>query len=349
MKSFLVKSVLLTACMVSLFHGKAAAESETEWSLNCAKYGAIKPNENPTYQHINCLLTNAAIQADIPPEVVKGIATKESDWRQFVDGKPFISNDNGIGIMQITDKTLPDEQQERLKNDILYNIETGVRILNYKASLTTLPHIKGAGRDIIENWYFPVMAYNGVVQVNSPLFQETGEINHEAYQELAFVKIEKESYMGDTVLARYPFEVKDFKYVDKFIEFLQPEYIVQGVHETTIRLTEGDRVITTKDKVNLRKGPGAPCVEKVLPINTPLLIEGPFEFDETETSRNQFVWFPVKTVDGLYVGYVSSAYIEKQVDTVPPVDETSPEAPVVNEVTDSSVEITGTARAIINR
>ncbi|MEY2196041.1 Ig-like domain-containing protein [Neobacillus sp. BF23-41] len=324
MKSFLVKSVLLTACMVSLFHGKAAAESETDWSLNCAKYGAIKPNENPTYQHINCLLTNAAIQADIPPEVVKGIATKESDWRQFVDGKPYISNDKGIGIMQITDTTLPEgkEEEERLKNDILYNIETGVRILNSKASWTTLPNIKGAGRDIIENWYFPVMAYNGVVPVNSPLYQETGAINHEAYQELVFGKIEKGSYLDDTVLARYPFDVKDFKYdraIDKAIEFLKPEYIVQGVHETTIELKAGDRVLTTKDGVNLRTKPGSPDIEKVLPINTPLLIEGTFEFDESEISQNQFVWFPVKTLDGQYVGYVSSAYIEKQVDTVPSV------------------------------
>ncbi|MEK4011018.1 transglycosylase SLT domain-containing protein [Peribacillus sp. FSL M8-0224] len=323
MKSFLVKTGLLVACMVSLFHGKATAESETEWSLNCEQYGDIKPNENPTYQHINCLLTNAAIQADIPPEVVKGIATRESYWRQFVDGKPFISKDGGIGIMQITDTTLPEEQQERLKNDILYNIETGVRILNSKASLTTLPSIKGAGRDIIENWYFPVMAYNGVVPVNSPLYQETGEINHEAYQELVFRKIEKdsfgkieeESYRGDTILARYPFDIKYFKYdreSDKPIEFLKPEYIVQGVHETTIKLKAGDRVLTTEYDVKLRKKPGSPDYKR-LPINTPLLIEGTFEFDESEISQNQFVWFPAKTLDGQYSGYVSSAYIEKQV------------------------------------
>ncbi|PEC49510.1 hypothetical protein CON00_10625 [Bacillus sp. AFS096315] len=320
MKSFFIKTGLLTACMVALFHGKATAESEPEWALKCAnQYGVITPNENPTFQHINCLLTNAAIQADIPPEVVKGIATKESDWRQFVDGKPYISTDNGIGIMQITDKTLTEEQQERLKNDIVYNIETGVRILNDKANLTSLPHINGAGRDIIENWYFPVMAYNGTVPVNSPLFQDTGEINYKAYQEIVFGKIEKDSYLGDTDLARYPFDVKDFNYdkaSDNPIEFLKPEYIVQGVHATTIELKAGDRVLTTEDNVNLRQGPGAPGIEKVLPINTPLILEGPFKFDETKTSKNQFVWFPAKTLDGQYVGYVSSAYIEKQGDTV---------------------------------
>ena len=36
-----------------------------------------------------------------------------------------------------------------------------------------LPEIKGAGREVIENWYFPVMAYNGIKPVNSPLYQQT--------------------------------------------------------------------------------------------------------------------------------------------------------------------------------
>jgi fibronectin type 3 domain-containing protein len=151
------------------------------------------------------------------------------------------------------------------------------------------------------------------VQVNSPLFQESGEINHEAYQEKVFLNIKEGSYMGDTVLARYPFEVKDFKYVDKFIEFLEPEYIVQGIHETTIELKAGDRVLTTEGDVKLRETPGSPEYKVKLPIGTPLLIEGTFEFDESVIRENQFVWFPAKTLDGQYSGYVSSAYIEKQV------------------------------------
>ena len=55
---------------------------------------------------MNCLLTNAAIKADIPPEVVKAVATQENGgWKQFDEnGKPIISRDGGIGLMQITNK-----------------------------------------------------------------------------------------------------------------------------------------------------------------------------------------------------------------------------------------------------
>src|SRR5207344_1418681 len=97
--------------------------------------------------------TNAAIDADIPPEVVKAVATQESGWKQFKDGKPYISDDGGIGIMQITNK--PNLDQEKLKYDIYYNIEAGIDILNSMYDdRTDLPTIKGAGRDVIENWYF---------------------------------------------------------------------------------------------------------------------------------------------------------------------------------------------------
>ncbi|MEH7451252.1 Ig-like domain-containing protein [Gottfriedia acidiceleris] len=339
MKSILLKVGLLATLSVGLVAGKASAE-EMDWATKCLSMGDIKVGENPPYQQINCLLTNAALSKNIPPEVVKGIATQESGWRQFYI--PNDAEDPGIGIMQITDSTLTLAQQERLKTDILYNIQTGVNILSSKASLSNLPHISEAGPDVIENWYFPVMAYNGIVQVNSPLIQDSGEINYKAYQELVFRNIEKDSYLDGTSLSRYPFEVENFKYVGKTIEFLKTEYNVQGVHNTTFGLNEGDRVITTEDKVKLRTGPGSPCVEMELPVNTPLIIKGSFEFDETKTSKNQFVWFPVSTVDGHFVGYVSSAYIEKQLDTVLPVDEPAPDSPVVNEVTDSTVKISGT-------
>ena len=60
--------------------------------------------------------------------------------------------------------------QEKLKYDIYYNIEEGIEILNSMYDRNDLPKIKGAGREVIENWYFPVMAYNGTKPVNSPLY-----------------------------------------------------------------------------------------------------------------------------------------------------------------------------------
>ena len=165
MKLRLLAVALLTSSItLGLFQEEASAESN--WASKCE---AVKPNENPTFQQMNCLLTNAAIDADIPPEVVKAVATQENDgWKQFNEnGEPIISGDGGIGLMQITNKVNYD--QEKLKYDIYYNIEAGIEILNSMYDdRKDLPKIKGAGREVIENWYFPVMAYNGIKACKQP-------------------------------------------------------------------------------------------------------------------------------------------------------------------------------------
>ena len=124
-------------------------------------------------------MTEAALEADIPPEVVKAVAWEESGWLQFKDGEPNVSNDGGIGIMQVTDYALAEE--EELKSNIAFNITTGVDMLNGMFDLIeagVLPSVEGAGRHVIENWYFPVLAYNGIKPSNSPLYQATGEKNN---------------------------------------------------------------------------------------------------------------------------------------------------------------------------
>jgi len=95
MKGFLLKVGLLVVVALSLFSHEAFAEFE--WASNCSQYGEVTQNENPSLQHVNCLLTNAAIAASIPPEVVKAVATQESGatetsriWSQFTyDGEPL--------------------------------------------------------------------------------------------------------------------------------------------------------------------------------------------------------------------------------------------------------------------
>lgn len=192
MKSLLLRAGLLTCLTLGLFYQEASAESD--WFSRCDE---IKPNENPSFQQVNCLLTNAALEADIPPEVVKAVATQENGWRQFdKTGEPVISIDGGIGLMQITNQ--PTYDQQKLQNDIYYNIEAGIEILNSMYDRTDLPKIKGAGRQVIENWYFPVMAYNGIKPLNSPLYQLSGEKNKDAYQEKVFDHLEQHSFLNDT-------------------------------------------------------------------------------------------------------------------------------------------------------
>lgn len=329
MKLRLLTAGLLTCLTLGFSYNEASAASE--WSSKCED---IQPDENPTFQQLNCLLTNAAIEADIPPEIVKAVATQENGWKQFDEkGEPIISKDGGIGLMQITNKANYD--QEKLKYDIYYNIEAGIEILNSMYESKNLPKIKGAGREVIENWYFPVMAYNGIKPVNSPLVQLTGKKNTSAYQEKVFDHIEKYSLLNDINLGEFPFNVNDFQYdttSSDNIKFLKMEYtLTDQMHTSAHLFKKGNHVVVTKDKVNLRKSITTSIGAQQLAKNTTLIINGPFKYD----NNNQFVWYPVvSATNSKIAGYISSAYITKKLD-----------APTVKIVDNNDTSISGTAPA----
>ncbi|MDR4949824.1 Ig-like domain-containing protein [Neobacillus cucumis] len=341
MKSILRRAGVLT-CLILLGGSWSYKEASAEvlWPSKCA---TVNPNQNPTFQQINCLLTNAALEANIPPEVVKAVASKESGWKQFdANGKPVIAADGGIGIMQITNQ--PTYDQQKLKNDIIYNIQAGVDILKSKYQRTDLPKTQVAGPEIIENWYFPVMAYNGTKPVNSPLKQADGTKNTEAYQEKVFALLQNDSFLDGTKLAQYPFSTADFQYdpnSDASIVFKKLVYkLSDQMHASTALFHTGDKVVVTKnldkDPVNLRSEPtiNSSNLKTSLALNTTLIITGDFVYDKNVYSSNQFVWYPVKTEDQKFAGYISSAYLTKKV-----------EAPVVSPVDDNDVSVSGKAPA----
>ncbi|MFJ8063674.1 transglycosylase SLT domain-containing protein [Psychrobacillus sp. NPDC096426] len=317
MKSIKMIAGFLT-CLMLLGWSYEEAFAESAWASKCSSYGEIKPNQNPAFQHMNCLLTNAALEAKIPPEVVKAVASKENgSWKQFDEnGQPIISKDNGIGLMQITNQAGYD--QEKLKYDINYNIEAGVEILRSMYQRKDLPKINKQGPEVIENWYFPVMAYNGTKPVNSPLYQSSGSKNIDAYQEKVFAFIEKDSYLNSTTLGQFPFHTSDFEYDPNSsdnIVFKKMEYALTGqLHTSAYQFQKGDKVLITEDAVKLRSLPSTSSVAKALSKNTTLIIEGNFVYDQSLTSVNQFVWYPVKTEDQKLAGYISSAYMTKKLD-----------------------------------
>ncbi|WP_066391128.1 Ig-like domain-containing protein [Neobacillus mesonae] len=337
MKSILMRTGILV-CLLFLGWSFDKASAEMTWPSKCkALYGEVKPNQNPSPQHINCLLTNAALAANIPPEVVKAVAKQESDWMQFKNGQPNISNDGGIGIMQITKHEGYKDQE--LKDDIYYNIQAGVEILNIKYKDT--PKIEGVGPEVIENWYFPVMAYNGIKPVNSPISQTDEKRNTNAYQEKVFSKIKDDSFLGDTKLAQFSFTRNDFDYDSNSndnIVFITKEYtITDQMHISTHLFQTGNKVIVTKDGVNLRSKPGndgTPSSSvKELSKNTTLTIDGNFAFDKFSDS-NQYVWYPVKIENSQVQGFISSAYISRKLDS-----------PKVNPVGDNDKSLSGKVTA----
>ncbi|MFF2458513.1 immunoglobulin-like domain-containing protein [Peribacillus simplex] len=335
----LMKVGALTCLTLGLFNGQAFAESGI--TNACSSFGKIQSNENPSHRQINCLLTNAAIEAEIPPEVVKAVATQENgDWRQFnEDGTPNKSGDGGIGLMQLTNKSGYD--QKKLENDIVYNIEAGVEVLNGMYSRRDLPKIKGAGRRVIENWYFPVMAYNGTKPVNSPLYQENGKINPNAYQEEVFAEIEKQSYLDGTKLAKYPFKTTDFQYDRESTEniiFKNLEYtLTDQTHDSVYWFKAGDKVLTTSS-ANIRKEISTTAGAVLVPPNTSLIIKGNFDYHESK--GNKFVFYPVQTEDKGIKGYVSSAYISNRPSGVVPIKDTN--KPVISGATGKSIPFNST-------
>ncbi|MGG0410704.1 immunoglobulin-like domain-containing protein [Peribacillus simplex] len=339
MKKPLMKVGIMTCLTLGLFNGQAFAESGITYA--CSTFGEIQPNENPSHKQINCLLTNAAIEAEIPPEVVKAVATQENgDWRQFSDdGKPIISGDGGIGLMQLTNKSGYD--QKKLENDIVYNIEAGVEVLSGMYSRRDLPKIKGAGRRVIENWYFPVMAYNGTKPVNSPLYQENGKINANAYQEEVFAQIENQSYLNDTKLAKYPFKTTDFQYdrdSNENIIFKNLEYtLTDQTHDSVYWFKAGDKVVTTSS-ANIRKEINTTAGAVSVPPNTSLIITGNFDYHESK--GNKFVFYPVQTEDKSIKGYVSSAYISNRLSNVVPIQDT--DKPVISGAAGKSIPFNST-------
>lgn len=268
-------------------------------------------NENPDFQTMNCLLTGVAMEFDVPPEIVKAIAEGESgDWKQFDEnGNPVIASDGGIGVMQVTNKSQYD--QELLKTDILYNIQAGVETLDQMFSRNDLPVINDGDREVIENWYFAVMAYNGTKPVNSPIVKATGARNTDAYQEKIFRIIENYNLVD---LAELPFKSDEFSYdstSDSNIQFNTMQYnftlpLTTSKHEFKM----GHKVGATT-AVNVRPEPTTTNTTPVATLRENEIVEvtGPFVYDSDPTKKNHFVWYPIKRSDGTK-GYVASSYIE---------------------------------------
>lgn len=130
---------------------------------------ALLLNGNPSQTVIRAKLKEMALKYNIPSVILMGIAYTESAWKQFdVLGNPVIhTNMDGsfdIGIMQINSTGRSDI--ELLKTDIFYNIEIGAKILDGKWRIT--PGIGDRDRNILENWYYAIWAYNGFSYTNHP-------------------------------------------------------------------------------------------------------------------------------------------------------------------------------------
>ena len=151
--------------------------SKTERTALTKRLNTIMAGLSLPVDKLKEALTAAAFAKGFPPEVVKAVArTENGKWQQFTpDGEVFKSADNGYGIMQVTPLSDTDTRYDwnRVKYDTVYNIQTGVEILETKwhyasSKVPVLPSVNKQQKNILENWYFAIMAYNGLSARNHP-------------------------------------------------------------------------------------------------------------------------------------------------------------------------------------
>ncbi|MGY0691397.1 S-layer homology domain-containing protein [Virgibacillus sp. FSP13] len=267
-------------------------------------------SSNLSIQETKQIISETAREYGIPPEILKAIAAMESEdeYKQFnEDGTPVISSDGGIGVMQVTpDKINIPVDIEKLKTDIDYNIDIGARVLMNKWNLDYLPKINSHDKNILEDWYFAIMAYNGLSETNDPNLHKG-----KAYQERVYKRIESASLLyGNESYFEFPKFTINYE-ADNDTMFFPPNKNYETGTSTTSRefYQKGDIVyIDGRDgSVSLREGSYNGPVSTKLWSYTPLTITG----DPVETSSfgNEFAYYPVSGVDAN--GFVASAYLNK--------------------------------------
>jgi putative cell wall-binding protein len=310
------KKFLTGITSAALFLSIGAGSSFAETSLTGTNY------QNPSYQEINKLLTDSAIQLDIPPEVAKTLAYQESAWHQFENGEPKVSDDGGIGIMQVTNDSRFD--QERLKTDIRYNINAGLQKLDekFRGEDGKLPKLNNNERDILENWYFAVLAYNGKVPSNSPIYMADGSRNTKSYQERFFNQLDSANNSTGIYPIPFDFKVGDFTYTEQppLLIFNRDSYQIPYhlLHPGTHKFTSNDLVLSAAS-ANIRQAPSTLSGKvKTLPsgkreavtILDSFVYDESYKYDPSIDMRNkQYVWYKVKLHDGT-IGYTASGGLQ---------------------------------------
>ncbi|WP_163539710.1 S-layer homology domain-containing protein [Gracilibacillus sp. YIM 98692] len=254
-------------------------------------------------------ITSVAIEEEVPPEVLKAISFIETDYEHFnEDGEPNISDDGGIGVMQVTPDNIDLEvDEERLKTDIDYNIEIAAKVLKNKRNLSYIPSINDNSSDTLENWYFAVMAYNGLSERNDPNIHPKT-----AYAEKVFNRIGSSSFL-EFSHPYFLFPKFELKYEEdsELIVFADGRDYETNVRTSSRQMYEqGDTVyVDGRDgDVNFRKN--APS------DSDPIKVEGNTSWEiisepiESSSLYNDFVYYKVS--NGTQEGYITSAYLSDQ-------------------------------------
>ncbi|MFC0525276.1 cell wall-binding repeat-containing protein [Pontibacillus salicampi] len=298
---------------------------------------------NPSYAEISRILTEEALKADIPPEIVKAIAFQESGWQQYWDhgSTPvswYANSDGslkcqswdgtnlklgfdciGIGIMQVSDYRYMDEGAEKdayvkkLKDNIRFNIQEGIKILENKWD-----YYRYSSSSSNNNPYIPKVNdgnpdyiehwYFAIMAYNGLLDRNDPIKNpfspYGAYQEEIFEKIEDYSLIDVT-----PFPTQKLvKQNSRLLNYGVAQIDMEGpLHQSSHVFKKNDRAYANVNGLNVRRQPGGTIVGK-LNAGDAVTVTGTFK--GSSDKRDHFVWYPIRMSNGT-TGYVASTFISK--------------------------------------
>jgi hypothetical protein len=253
------------------------------------------------------LMTKVAMSKGIPPEIVKAIAiTENGKLQQFTTkGEVFRSTDNGYGIMQVTPLSPADNRFDwnRVKYDLSYNIATGVSILLEKwgYSGSRIPMINNQEKGYLENWYFAVMAYNGLSMRNIP------NGSNIPYQEKVYDYIERLALLED-----HNFDIGKIVVSENPITHLpsfstKMKYTTKTTRSTQLFLNATEVKIKSLSKFRNTPSTSSSKV-KSFPAGTRIkILDGPIE---DNNPSNLFCWFQVSITGYKGVWYVASSNLK---------------------------------------
>jgi hypothetical protein len=272
---------------------------------------SLLENKDPkiyTNTEIKTLLHEVALQNGIPPEILKAIAFIETGMKQYdAAGNPIIATDGGIGMMQIT---MSDQQlqaqgidKEKLKWNTRYNIEIGAKILKEKWNNPNLPKINDKNPQTIENWYFAIMAYNGLSKRNDPTIPQ----EQRPYQERVLEAIRNNGLLPISTIPSVTITYPNPAAPD-LMAFPVQEYNWPTVGTKSTQMwTKGQTVYTLNNQLTyskLRDGVNGAEIRQ-LPHYTPLqIVSGPYEVD---SSNNHYVMYEVS--NNSTKGYIASSNV----------------------------------------
>ncbi|MFJ7745073.1 transglycosylase SLT domain-containing protein [Peribacillus sp. NPDC097295] len=299
--------------MVPTFHKtintKISSLPSTEKNLLEQKLTTIMSDMFLSTKELKTLLTKKAIEKNIPPEVVKAIAkTENGQWHQFTnDGEAFESSDGGYGIMQITPQSKEDKSYEwdKVKYDSEYNIQAGVEILLKKwdyanAKKPVLPKVNEYNTEILENWYFAIMAYNGLSERNHPAAKAP-------YQAKVYQLISGQAFVNPYVFNKndVKIEIKD----NSILSFQNKmSYQTPKQTQSTQLYKKGTSLTLNKD-TSFRNEPSTTSSKKqIFKKGTNFkIVESSIE---DNNAANLFNWYKIQASGSKTIWYVASSNVQ---------------------------------------